>query len=224
MRPTLLGSLLDAARHNVAARRRGPRALRVRARSTARATGDGRCADEHHALGALLQRAARRRASWRGDRRRRPDFFAAKALLAALLDALRVDWSVRAERRWPFLHPGRSAAVLRGRTTRPRLRRRAAPARRARLGPRARGRRVRARPRQGSSRWRPRSPPFRDRRRASRRCARTSRSSSPRTSAADACSRAVRGAGGELLRDVTVFDVYTRRAGRRGPRARSRSR
>jgi phenylalanyl-tRNA synthetase beta chain len=41
------------------------------------------------------------------------DFFAAKGLLAAVLDTLGVDWSVAAEQR-PFLHPGRAAVVLAG--------------------------------------------------------------------------------------------------------------
>ena len=41
------------------------------------------------------------------------DFFAAKALLAAVLDTLRVAWTLEPEQR-PFLHPGRSATVLAG--------------------------------------------------------------------------------------------------------------
>ena len=48
--------------------------------------------------------------SWRGERAQ-VDFFAAKALLAGLLDRFHVRWSVAAAD-WPFLHPGRSAAVL----------------------------------------------------------------------------------------------------------------
>ncbi len=41
------------------------------------------------------------------------DFFSVKAVLAALLDTLRVPWRVEAGRE-PFLHPGRSAVVYAG--------------------------------------------------------------------------------------------------------------
>jgi phenylalanyl-tRNA synthetase beta chain len=53
--------------------------------------------------------------SWRGERAE-ADFYSAKALLEGLLERLHVDWSVTAAEpdRWPFLHPGRSAAVLAG--------------------------------------------------------------------------------------------------------------
>jgi phenylalanyl-tRNA synthetase beta chain len=111
MRPTLLGSLLDSARHNAA--RNGPDVAIFESGTVYRAVdpgSDGAAgADEHHALGALLTGALAPR-SWRGDPPR-ADFFAAKALLAALLDRFHVDWSVL-EERWPFLHPGRSAAVV----------------------------------------------------------------------------------------------------------------
>ena len=49
---------------------------------------------------------ARRRAAAR-------DFFAAKGVLAGLLDAVRVRWDVEPATE-PFLHPGRSARVLAG--------------------------------------------------------------------------------------------------------------
>jgi len=125
MRPTLLGSLLDAARHNVA--RNGPdvqifesgtvyRAARASAaveqNHESVVAGDHASAtpvDEHHALGVLLS-GALAGGSWRGVPGE-ADFFAAKALLGALLDKLHVDWSVEPAT-WPFLHPGRSAAVL----------------------------------------------------------------------------------------------------------------
>jgi phenylalanyl-tRNA synthetase beta chain len=116
MRPTLLGSLLDAARHNVA--RNGPDVAIFESgtvyRALAGATGDvprskRHGADEHHALGALLSGALGPR-SWLGEPAQ-ADFFAAKALLAGLLGSLHVHWSVK-EAQWPFLHPGRSAAVL----------------------------------------------------------------------------------------------------------------
>ncbi len=109
MRPTLLGSLLDAARHNVA--RNGPDVQIFESGTVYRAPPGGPLADEHHALGVLMTGALQPR-SWRGGTGE-ADFFAAKALLGALLDRLHVDWSVKAEER-PFLHPARSAAVLAG--------------------------------------------------------------------------------------------------------------
>ncbi len=117
MRPTLVGSLLDAARHNVA--RNGPDVAIFESGTVYRAaavsaSAAGPLADEHHALGALLTGGLVPR-SWRGERAD-ADFFAAKALLAGLLDHFHLDWSVQ-PRSWPFLHPGRSAAVLAGAQT-----------------------------------------------------------------------------------------------------------
>jgi phenylalanyl-tRNA synthetase beta chain len=140
MRPTLLGSLLDAARHNVA--RNGPDLAIFESGAVYRAPGgdpgsgsdrdsvrtgdqggdpapagnpaadDDRPADEHHALGVLLT-GRLEPASWREGRGGEADFFAAKALLASLLDRFHVHWSVRADSsHWPFLHPGRGAEVL----------------------------------------------------------------------------------------------------------------
>jgi phenylalanyl-tRNA synthetase beta chain len=112
MRPTLLGSLLDAARHNVS--RNGPDLAIFESGAVYRAAGedsDGdRPADEHHALGALLS-GQLEHPSWR-EGRGEADFFAAKALLGSLLDRFHVHWSVREAAHWPFLHPGRSAEVL----------------------------------------------------------------------------------------------------------------
>jgi phenylalanyl-tRNA synthetase beta chain len=111
MRPTLLGSLLDAARRN-ASRNRADLAIfesgTVYRRRSSAAPGKPP-ADEHHALGALLTGALAPR-SWRGERPE-ADFFAAKALLGSLLDRFHLEWDVRAAQR-PFLHPGRSAEVL----------------------------------------------------------------------------------------------------------------
>ena len=116
MRPTIVGSLLDAARHNLA--RNSPDVAIFESGSVYRAPrnpGDGGgLADEHHALGVLLTGTLEPR-SWRGEAQH-ADFFAAKALLEVLLGRLRVDWSVH-ERTWPFLHPARSAAVLAGERT-----------------------------------------------------------------------------------------------------------
>ena len=130
MRPTLLGSLLDAARHNVA--RNGPDVAIFESGAVYRASDDGAPGDEHrapgeqtpvaqtpveehHALGALLTGTLGGWASksWRGEQSE-ADFFAAKALLGALLDKFHVDWSVEPADAWPFLHPGRSAEVLAG--------------------------------------------------------------------------------------------------------------
>jgi phenylalanyl-tRNA synthetase beta chain len=112
MRPTLLGSLLDAARHNVSHGR--PDVAIFESGTVYRASREGPLADEPHVLGALLT-GARSPRDWRSPPAeaggRAADFFAAKGLLAAVLDALHVDWSVEPSP-WPFLHPGRSANVL----------------------------------------------------------------------------------------------------------------
>jgi phenylalanyl-tRNA synthetase beta chain len=107
LRPTLLGSLLDIAQHNVS--RSGPDLAIFESGTVHRAAGEGTGAEEHHALGALLTGALAPR-SWRG-RAGEADFFAAKALLASMLDGFHVSWEVQPDS-WPFLHPGRSAAVL----------------------------------------------------------------------------------------------------------------
>jgi phenylalanyl-tRNA synthetase beta chain len=117
MRPTLLGSLLDAARHNVS--RNGPNVAIFESGAVYRASRDAQPADEHHALGVLLT-GALAPASWRGlegQPTREADFFAVKALLGALLDKLHVNWSVAPTSSWPFLHPGRGANVLAGEQT-----------------------------------------------------------------------------------------------------------
>ncbi|HSZ13363.1 MAG TPA: phenylalanine--tRNA ligase subunit beta [Solirubrobacteraceae bacterium] len=111
MRPTLIGSLLDAARHNVA--RNGPDVAIFESGTVYRAAAPDAPgdlpADEHHGLGVLLSGSLVPR-SWRGDPPE-ADFFAAKALLEALLYRFGLEWSVQADA-LPFLHPGRSAAVL----------------------------------------------------------------------------------------------------------------
>jgi phenylalanyl-tRNA synthetase beta chain len=114
MRPTLLGSLLDIARHNV--HRNGPDIAIFESGTVYRARPGALAADspaeEHHAIAALLSGALAPR-SWRApDERPQADFFAAKALLEGLLESFHVDWSLAPADAWPFLHPGRSAAVL----------------------------------------------------------------------------------------------------------------
>jgi phenylalanyl-tRNA synthetase beta chain len=91
LRPSILGSLLEAARLNTA---RGIPELALFESGTVYRAADT-LADEHHALGVLVT----------------ADVFAAKGLLEAVLDGLRVEWHVEAWQ-WPFLHPGRSAAVV----------------------------------------------------------------------------------------------------------------
>lgn len=110
MRPTLLGSLLDAARHNVA--RNGPDVAIFESGTVYRAAPGGGGAEEHHALAALLTGAIGPR-SWRGERPA-ADFFTARALLDSLFGRLGVEWEARPASEWPFLHPGRSAEVLAG--------------------------------------------------------------------------------------------------------------
>jgi phenylalanyl-tRNA synthetase beta chain len=116
MRPTLIGSLLDAARHNVS--RNGPDVAIFESGAVYRASRDVQPAEEHHALGALMTGALGGWASksWRGEAGE-ADFFAVKALLGALLDKFHITWSVAPASSWPFLHPGRGANVLAGEQT-----------------------------------------------------------------------------------------------------------
>jgi phenylalanyl-tRNA synthetase beta chain len=100
LRPTILVSLLDIARHN---RTRGAEHLRIFETGTVfRDVPDPTRPDmpyEHTAIAALVQ----------------DDVFAAKGLLEALFAALRIDdWSVEATDEVAFLHPGRAAKVLVG--------------------------------------------------------------------------------------------------------------
>jgi len=114
LRPTLLGSLLDAARHNVA--RNGPDMAIFESGAVYRAIpNDTTPVEEHHALGVLLTGGLGGGASksWRGERAE-ADFFAVKALLEGVLDKFHVAWSVQPAGDWPFLHPGRAAEVLAG--------------------------------------------------------------------------------------------------------------
>jgi phenylalanyl-tRNA synthetase beta chain len=119
MRTTLLGSLLDVARRN---RSRGMPDVRLfelgavfldQQRSGTPTPAEQRSEplpEERQHVAALVA-GPMRPLSWRESEPAQADFFAVKAVLAALLDFLRVPWSV-ARAREPFLHPGRSAAVL----------------------------------------------------------------------------------------------------------------
>jgi phenylalanyl-tRNA synthetase beta chain len=110
MRTLLLGSLLDAAAHNVAHHASDLRLFETGA--VYLDDGGGPLPDERRHVGALLTGAARPR-SWRTPDPPQADLFAAKAVLAALLDTLRIGWSVEPAPE-PFLHPGRAAAVRAG--------------------------------------------------------------------------------------------------------------
>jgi phenylalanyl-tRNA synthetase beta chain len=108
LRTTLLGSLLDVARHNLA---HGATTLRLfEAGAVYLPEGPGLQPREPHHLGALLIGHVRP-PTWREPDPATADFFADKGALQGLLDMLRVPFTVRAETH-PFLHPGRSATVL----------------------------------------------------------------------------------------------------------------
>ena len=129
MRTTLVGSLLDALRRN---RSRGFEDVRLfeygavyHPRSAAARDGggdDGATGNpwypvsdpalplERAHLAALLTGRVRP-ASWGDPEPPQTDFYAAKAVLAALLDALRAEWDVAAGSEQPFLHPRRAATV-----------------------------------------------------------------------------------------------------------------
>jgi phenylalanyl-tRNA synthetase beta chain len=108
MRTTLLGSLLDSARHN---RARGASTVRLfEAGAVYLPDGERSLPREPYHLGALLTGDARH-PTWRDPQARPVDFFAAKGVLAGLLDALDVPWTVVPASE-PFLHPGRAAGIL----------------------------------------------------------------------------------------------------------------
>ncbi len=112
LRPTILGSLLDVAAHNIA---HGSAELALFESAPVYGPGgeDG-LADEHHALAALLHGPVAP-GDWRGGGAPAADFYAVKGVLEHVLATLRVPATYEpAGDRWPFLHPGRSAAVLAG--------------------------------------------------------------------------------------------------------------
>jgi phenylalanyl-tRNA synthetase beta chain len=117
LRPTLIGSLLDAARHNLA---HGADSVALFDSGTVYhgwiddAEHDTP-ANEHHGLCALLV-GPLDPPTWRSPKPAAADFFAVKALVGAVLDTLRVPWEARPAADWSFLHPGRSAEVVSGDT------------------------------------------------------------------------------------------------------------
>ncbi len=109
LRTTLLGSLLDVARHNLA---HGEGDLRLFEHGTVFSALDGTVV-EHRSLAVLLAGCLNPN-DWRTSASPTADLFAVKALLEALADALGVRNLSFAPEPQPFLHPGRSAAVLLG--------------------------------------------------------------------------------------------------------------
>ena len=123
MRTTLLGSLLDALRRNASRGMHDARLFEYGAiylpGSSTEPTGnpwypvaDAELPVERNRIGALMTGSVRP-PSWGDEEPPRVDFFAAKGVLAALLEAVRVPWRVERAVE-PFLHPGRSARVLVG--------------------------------------------------------------------------------------------------------------
>jgi phenylalanyl-tRNA synthetase beta chain len=119
MRPLLLPGLLDALGHNAAHGRPAARLFesahvyRVSGSLDEAPEGSPRGATpahERHHIAAVLTEALP--GTWRSEPRP-ADFYAAKALLEALLASVRVEPWFEPDSR-PFLHPGRSATVLAG--------------------------------------------------------------------------------------------------------------
>jgi phenylalanyl-tRNA synthetase beta chain len=108
LRTQLLSSLLDVLRRNAA--HGMPDAAIFEIGAVYEPRDDAVLPREPLHLGAAL-RGALRPPVWRGGPPPRADLFAAKAELGAVLDALRVSWSVRPSGA-PYLHPGRAAEVL----------------------------------------------------------------------------------------------------------------
>ncbi|HUB04750.1 MAG TPA: phenylalanine--tRNA ligase subunit beta [Solirubrobacteraceae bacterium] len=111
LRTTLLGSLLDVARHN---RARGVGNVRLfEAGAVYLPTGraaSGQLPREPYHLGAVLL-GRPRPATWRDNKPRTVDFFAVKGVLEGLMDRVHADWHLERATE-PFLHPGRSARII----------------------------------------------------------------------------------------------------------------
>jgi phenylalanyl-tRNA synthetase beta chain len=108
MRTTLLGSLLDVARRNVT--HGTPDVAIFEAGAVYLPVAARQLPDEPLHVAALLT-GALRPASWRDPQPAPADFFAAKGVLERLLGALRVGGRTEPGDE-PFLHPGRSAAIV----------------------------------------------------------------------------------------------------------------
>jgi phenylalanyl-tRNA synthetase beta chain len=109
LRTTLLGSLLDVTQRN---RARGAGSVRLFEAGAVYLPGHDRRPAEPYHVGALLAGPVRP-PTWRSPESPAADFFAAKGVLAGLLNSVRTSWSVAPARTpEPFLHPGRAARVL----------------------------------------------------------------------------------------------------------------
>jgi phenylalanyl-tRNA synthetase beta chain len=109
LRTTLAGALLDAARHNTA--RGMPDLALFECGTVYRATGE-KLPYEHRALGGILT-GRLHPPTWGTAEPPQAGFFVAKGMLVAALDAIRVRWEVEPATE-PFLHPGRTARVSAG--------------------------------------------------------------------------------------------------------------
>ncbi|HZE06470.1 MAG TPA: hypothetical protein VE127_14670, partial [Solirubrobacteraceae bacterium] len=114
LRTTLLGSLLDVGRRN---RSRSPdpthplRLFEAGAVYLPSADPAQRRPAEPYHVAALLSGVVRP-ATWRHPDPPAADFFAAKGVLGGVLDAMRVPWELAADAAAePFLHPGRAARI-----------------------------------------------------------------------------------------------------------------
>ncbi|MEO8688841.1 MAG: phenylalanine--tRNA ligase subunit beta [Solirubrobacteraceae bacterium] len=117
LRTTLLGPLLDNVERNRSRGNDDVRLWQYGAIYIAREGGGNgqlsaleRLPSEEQHLAALLTGRVRP-PTWRDAEPRGADFFAAKGVLGALMDAIRVPWEAEPARE-PFLHPGRGARVL----------------------------------------------------------------------------------------------------------------
>ncbi len=109
LRTTLLGSLLEVAARNHS---QGAPAIRIfEAGAVYLPAGDTELPQEPRYLAALINGPVRP-GSWRHQQQPEADFFAAKGVLAALLDGLGAQWRVATDTNRPFLHPGRAAKIL----------------------------------------------------------------------------------------------------------------
>jgi len=107
LRPTLLGSLLDVAAHNVA---RGLGDLALFEVGTVFAERPGAPLPHEHQSLAILLRGHVTPLTWAQPQTPRADFFTVKAMLEALGAALRVGLELVPGAQ-AFLHPGRSAHI-----------------------------------------------------------------------------------------------------------------
>ncbi|HYZ80456.1 MAG TPA: phenylalanine--tRNA ligase subunit beta [Solirubrobacteraceae bacterium] len=112
LRTTLLGSLLDVGQRN---RARGAATLRLfeagAVYEPVPAHPDALPAEPYHV--AALVSGPVRPPTWRDPAPRPADFFAAKGVLAGLLDTIRAPWTLEAGADVePFLHPGRAARII----------------------------------------------------------------------------------------------------------------